>query len=534
MPDAVPTPPAYIAHPQALKRLDWRIGALLAALFVISMALNTYRNEFPYFYHPDEPGKVRQVISGDRNFNHPMFMLEMADGVAGALQTPRESQPIVELGRWLSAFYLAVTTLCVAWLIWQWWGIWAAGASGLLFAMAPDVIELSHAFKEDAALAMGIGLFFVAALLWEAREHWRRLIAFGLVAGLCASTKYVGFLALPLGLILLWWRAYSLRLHGPAGHWRRLLGQMGIFLLTAAISFGAFNYKMALHRAEAARSLERETELVRNGQGKTAKDTPHTGFIERFVARGGVLFPFYLIGCWGFWQARGRRKRYRAEWLYLAFPLLLTLLLSFSAKDSGRYFLPAILGITSTGVVGAVLVADWIWRWKNAVRVPLVGALVLVIAGFAGERAITYLRGFKLDARADLLNFLEKNTPPNAVLLQGDRIFLPAPDHRYADAWRIKAPREIRTTKSVADEAETPAQLRAKGITHVALNHSEYNRYLSEDTRPKEGSEAEFARRRAFYQALFKDARLLWESQEAKIGPNNPSLKLYELPARNP
>jgi hypothetical protein len=524
------TKSAYIAHPEPLKRMNWRIAALLAALFVFSLVLNTFHNGFPYFYHADEPGKVRQIIGHERNFNHPLFMLEMAQGTAAVLRTPMRAQDVVELGRWLSALYLALSVVCVAWLVWQWFHPVFAGVAGVLLALAPDYIELSHFFKEDAALAMGITLFFVAAQLWEARGRWRRLLLFGVVAGLCASTKYVGLAAIPLGLFLIWWRAFELRKGGPAGHWRRMSGQLGIYALGAVLAFGAINYPMLTHQADAARSFNRETELVMKGQGKMRKSVPHTGFIERFLARAGILLPGYIVGLVIIWGLSRHRKHWRTQWLFILFPLLLTLLLSFSAKDSGRYFLPAIPGIVALGSVGMgfILLALWNWRPVYLRAVPVLLAIAVLV--LAGERAWTYLDGFRRDARLELLQQLEK-TPANSVLMQGDRIFLPAPDHRYADAWRVKAPREIRTVKSVADQAETPAQLRGKGVTHVALNYSEFNRYIAEDgRRPSEDSVEEFERRRAFYRELFEKGRLIWQSREAKIGPNNPELRLYEVP----
>jgi hypothetical protein len=34
------------------------------ALFCACLALNTRHNRFPYYYHPDEPGKVEQIMEG--------------------------------------------------------------------------------------------------------------------------------------------------------------------------------------------------------------------------------------------------------------------------------------------------------------------------------------------------------------------------------------------------------------------------------------------------------------------------------------
>lgn len=524
----------YIAHPRPLRRMNWRFVALLLALFVISLMLNSYRNGFPYFYHPDEPNKVRQILEDTRNFNHPLLMLELADGASRVLPIAKQPQDIVELGRWLSAIYLAVATVCAAWLIWQWWGALAAVLGGLLFALAPDVVELSHYFKEDPALVMCLGLFFVAALLWEARGGWKRLILLGLTAGLCASAKYIGFMVLPLGLALLLWRGIGLSQGAGSRHWLHLAAQLSVYLVAGALAFGIINARMFTDAATARKSLDRETELATKGQAGMRKDIPHSGFVERFGQRTGVLIPFYIAGWCLLVKLSRQRKRFRTEWLYLAFPLLLTLVLSFSAKDSGRYFLPAILGITGTAAAGLAGFIGLCIR-KNTVSWRLLaGVLLAPVLYVTLQRAYIYEDGFRRDGRTELLSYMEHNLAQNAVILQGNKVFLPAPDHRYTDAWRVQAPREIRTCKIVADEAATPAELRAQGITHVVMNVAEYGRYLNEDQRPSKEIQADYERRRAFYQDLLQNGKLIWESADGKIGTNNPDLRLYELPGATP
>jgi len=88
-----------------------RRNALLALwsllLFVACTVLNTCHNRFPYFYHPDEPGKVRQVISGDWNLHHPMLLLQTTKLFVETTGVPRTEQPVVEAGRMVSAIFCA-------------------------------------------------------------------------------------------------------------------------------------------------------------------------------------------------------------------------------------------------------------------------------------------------------------------------------------------------------------------------------------------------------------------------------------------
>ena len=75
------------------------------ALFVATLVLHTRHNTFPFYYHPDEPGKVEQVL-GMRpwNFHHPMLLLSTTKLIASSART---EQTVVETGRWVSAAFTA-------------------------------------------------------------------------------------------------------------------------------------------------------------------------------------------------------------------------------------------------------------------------------------------------------------------------------------------------------------------------------------------------------------------------------------------
>src|SRR5512133_3322076 len=59
-------------------RLANALGVALfcAGLFTLCLWLYTRNNTFPLAFHPDEPGKVRQVMDQSRNYLHPQLMLE--------------------------------------------------------------------------------------------------------------------------------------------------------------------------------------------------------------------------------------------------------------------------------------------------------------------------------------------------------------------------------------------------------------------------------------------------------------------------
>src|SRR5947209_5898939 len=87
---------------------------VLAALFIASFGLFRAHNDFPAYYHEDEPTKASQVISGDRNYNHPQLLLEVTALAAKLLRTPRNVQAIVEVGRSVSAALAALGVVAMA------------------------------------------------------------------------------------------------------------------------------------------------------------------------------------------------------------------------------------------------------------------------------------------------------------------------------------------------------------------------------------------------------------------------------------
>jgi len=95
---------------------------------------------------------------------------------------------------------------------WRWDAAWAGLAAGLVLALAPLHVHLSHYAVNDATAS----LFLAATLLFGSRAlvggSWRDLLLAGAAAGLAFSTKYsfaIG-LALPLAAALLTRRGLAL------------------------------------------------------------------------------------------------------------------------------------------------------------------------------------------------------------------------------------------------------------------------------------------------------------------------------------
>ena len=171
---------------------------------VISFWLDTRQNHFPFYYHPDEVKKVDQILTGERNFNHPLLMLNAVDAAWHIAGKPADRQAIVEIGRTCSALFTVIGTLAFMLAAWQWRGPVAGIATGALLTCHQQVFELAHYFKEDPSLYAGTGLFALAALLYGRAPNWPRLIALALTLTWAASAKYLGAILVIPACFLVW------------------------------------------------------------------------------------------------------------------------------------------------------------------------------------------------------------------------------------------------------------------------------------------------------------------------------------------
>lgn len=502
-------------------------AALLLLVLAGTLALSLW-SDFPYFYHTDEPGKARQIIEGTRNLHHPPLMLESANALVRATGRPLESQAVTETGRLLSAIFCALAAALLVVAIGKFRPWPEAMLAGLLLLMQPDVQEYARFFKEDPSLLFGWACVF-AAMAWVEKCPGRgSAAALGAAVAVAASAKYVGIvMALPAAWILVV-AARRKKGDGEYAAWKELHGPaVLVFLVLLAV----INHRLWMDPATFRASLGKETTLVLEGQGSVTKSIPHGGFFERLLNRSVHLLPFVALGWWAAWKER--RTLGWTPLLLVVSPWALALLLAFSAKDSGRYFMPGSLGLAASAALGI----GWLVGREKFLRIrgPLAATCAIVVLGASTARCWDYFRGFQADARKEMLVWMSEHLPPGSRVLQGRKVTLPDTSGQYADAWHLRLPETIRleTCKLVAAAAATPGELRRSGFTHVALAGDEYEVYLK-DNKAKSSQAGEFQRRREFYQALFRESKTVWDRPSGKVGTHQPPLKLLELPTEVP
>ena len=170
----------------------WQVTLLPAASILYFGFLVTLSQQL-VGTHPVELGKLDQVLSGHRNFLHPLFMLEnlaLVTDLAGI----RDQSSIAIIGRCISAAYASATIYVFALVGSKLYGLRGLVLFFIVFALNGALLISGRYIKEDIYMIFGISLL-VLSLSYDTRQH-KELFYSSIVGGvgcaIAASSKYVG------------------------------------------------------------------------------------------------------------------------------------------------------------------------------------------------------------------------------------------------------------------------------------------------------------------------------------------------------
>ncbi len=496
--------------------------ALLAlwsiALFMGSLALHTRHQGFPYFYHPDEPGKVEQVISEDWNFHHPMLLLSATKVALEWNQKGRDEQSVVEAGRWVSAAFIAsaIVALSLLAFIWRDWA--GALTAGAVLSLHHQLYELAHYMKEDSAMLMGLAMTFLAAAFYWQSPSRARAAFLGFACALAISGKYLGVLSLAVALPVLW-----------RGKSRAAFLYFAIPLLATLI---VVNLPLLTHLSTFEKSLSREMGFVVHGQRGMTRSVPHSQYWSVFLDNSTpaiwLLLGVFLVARW-----RERPMVTVAEWALIAFPFIYAIILSFSPKSNDRYFLPATAVITLLAVLGIEDAAHMLAGHVKRRTVLAGGAALLLIFQVTGwswskPGIWQYDEAFQHDDIREVIAYLNTEIPKNAVIVTDNRVGLPDPKRKKEASRLGTVPQTILSGRFAADHGGV-ASLIEQGVSYVLVSESDYGRFQLGSLRPQKGGEKEFARRKSFYEELSRRGELLWERERGTMIYLHPGIRVYKI-----
>ena len=247
-----------------------QVGLFCALVFGFFLFQYTTDNRFPFFYHPDEPDKVDQVITGKWNFHHPLLMLGTAEIAKKTFAVPDREESVVIMGRWLSAVFAAMGVTTFALLGWRMRGL-CGGLVALVLGFQHQVFELAHYFKEDTSLLCAMGFAFLALHFYWRRGSGAAAALAGAACGLCLSAKYLGAVMLVPAMVLLW-RSKNPR---PA--------RWPFFSPVSSQPPWPSNWPILLQLDLFQHSLGRETQLVEHGEKAYSGQVPIFEYLRIFV-----------------------------------------------------------------------------------------------------------------------------------------------------------------------------------------------------------------------------------------------------------
>lgn len=176
------------------RKLDLSLVAL-AIVTVAAFALFLINNDFPYWYHADEPGKAELFLEGVRSFLHPQLMIEILR-IGTWFKDVDGIRSVVEIGRLNSALFGAVLVVLTYFLgrrvLPAGFALTAAAVTGF----SPLIVVHAHYLKEDIYMAVFFAATLVALIRYLDTRRNRDAILLGAMLGLAISSKYPGLLLL--------------------------------------------------------------------------------------------------------------------------------------------------------------------------------------------------------------------------------------------------------------------------------------------------------------------------------------------------
>jgi hypothetical protein len=363
----------------------------------------------------------------------------------------------------------------------------------------------------------------------------------GAACALAISGKYVGVVALIVAIPALLWPAEA------AGE--KVLRTRSI--VTALCGFIAIavlvNWPMFRDLATFRASFGREVNLVATGQGEVTRSIPHALYWNVFVDNTSpliwILMAAFLCERW-----RHRGSMAPVEKAVVLFPFAFAIALSFSPKENDRYFLPATALFTlfaAMGVEDFPRMLCWgaeLLGWSHP-EAWIEGKARGIIVASAAVALVTiqltgwwptkpgwtqYDRAFQRDDQMELFAWMQTELPTSAVVAADSRVGLPDPRRKKNAARGMSIPQKLLVSKLAADLG-TLEELRAKGVTHVAVSESSYGRFFRGGLRAKDESSSGFNRGRAFYERLFREGTRVFDRERGTVIYLHPGIIVYRI-----
>jgi 4-amino-4-deoxy-L-arabinose transferase-like glycosyltransferase len=301
--------------------------------------------DFSAYAHPDEPGKIAQIVEGRHNFNHPLLMLNSVRFLTGALGKSQDAEFVKLAGRWSSVVFSSLAVGLLVLVAGRLHGRFVAAAAGVFLITNPMLFQLSHFFKEDPALLFGLSLTLVAMLVFSSSRRAPAAVFLGVASACAVSGKYAGALIIPFSIYIIFVCSENRR------------RDLAAMLLACGVAFFLINLPAFTNQKAASQSLQKEIDLLTGARAhKFLTPVPHRIYGRIYFESSTPILAGLLLA-YGFGLLKRGFRLSPNEWVLIIWPVFYVGLLAFQTRPFDRYLLPAaaILACLSAAGLSTVL-----------------------------------------------------------------------------------------------------------------------------------------------------------------------------------
>lgn len=484
---------------------SWGLCSVL--LLWLAVGIFMRNNHFPVMYHPDEWTKAQQILQDERNFNHPQLMLEFAQW----LMRQRGLEPrllnrdeVVFQGRDSSGVLAAVAVVLLGWagfVIAGWKGF---ALTGLVSALCPQLLAHARYFKEEPSLCLGVAAVILVGAMMCRWRHWAwQVVLSGLLGSavaLAASGKYAGIVMIIPAVVLV--LILNMR------RWYLIPVFLVLLSLAGWETWKQINWRAVEDWDGFIEGFRRESEHATTQHTGVTLSRPTAYFVDLMWqdTMGHIKVLAVLVPvAWLLVRRRGGASDPLltfSMWLGLTVGIY-AFAVSLSVIPFYRYILPSTLLLYVFGAMGIVL---WVRMIESRpLRHLVTASAIILLAVLQANRVKDFDRQFLDDSRDALVRWVCDNLPPGTSIIADGYTELNRSPRNWTPA-RVIRPQ-------FAPDAGPIPDLVSRGVQYVIIASSSYDRFLSPYTRAAPGEEADFFRRKAFYEQLFANYPVVWKQQ---------------------
>ncbi len=500
-------------------KIDWGITVLMIAVFLVGMIWFTHGNRYPAFYDPGEQVRASQEIGKDWDLHRPLLSAVAAKIVKKALHVPDEIQPVVVIGRTVSAFFAVGSIVALCLTVYFLESSTAALLLSVLLLCQHQIFALAHRMTEGSSFLFGASLTLLAIVLLEQKATTTRALFLGMSVALAVSAKYIGaLLAIPALVAVL-----------SSGPGQSRLNRVAEFLLGLLFTILVVDfYAVSELRLTAIDVLQDLGAAFASAPEGFSGLVHGTYWLDLWHNTTPAIWIMIGVSIWLFWV---RRHKLRISEIFLGLiPLLYFLLLLFAPSGDLR-FLPMI-GLTyAFAVVGVASMTECLATVRDGVRgwlLPVLVGVCMAACFFEFLRGYPYYAAFSGDERMEMLNWIDGNVQPGSKILADPDVLLPgllgASKHRHPF---VIAEGDLAKFKE--DQANVD-QVAASGVDYIIASPADYDRVFSPEGPADSVKSSSLVAVKQFYLELFKHGTLVWKREAGPIPFLQPGLEIYHLP----